>query len=827
MSATDQRFVSDVLKSGTSSDRLSALVLLAQSSPMHNTRALEGLKAMAGKKGRDESLKALKAIVDWWIGGGAPDRKLKYFVDQPLTHPEVTDAHLTYWYFEDWLKKYFFSILQILEALSMDPLPYVRTEAMMLIYQLLYTKPEQEQNLLRVLVNKLGDTEKRVASRASRHVVTLLQHHPGMKLVIIREATELIFRPVAPQLLQHHSRYFSIITLNQIELSHKDPPGVTASLIDLYFKLFKQILDESGRNPQTVPTEDTTDKNDRKGRGRRPQKHVKGGKSKHSQPAGSFVEADDAHSGIISEILTGLNRAFPYASMSQVTLIDDHIDTLFRITSSGSFNVSIRALTLIHLILRFKPAIEDRFYGCLYESVIDSRLITTSKQAMWLNLAFKAIKADRNTIRVVALVKRFLQALTMHQPAFICGALYLLSQLIELSIDLRMMMQQSSLERLSGPTGKRKRRETQQPETNTAVQAYDPKKGNPASAHAETTCLWELIPLVYHYHPSVSLHAKQILASIPVTTSPDLALNTLSHFLDRFVYKKPKPPKPMEVRVMQPEAYASLDIDVGGVIKTREGIGGGIFMHGASGGGPVNEETFRNKTVEEIPVNELFFHRFFMTKVHKEQQIAKKAEKIAKVIEKRKQRRTGEEGEFYGDESGEHSDEDGASDDEVNEDEVWEALKKTMPGGQDIDPLEEDSDDTPNGTVDSEDPDEELSEAQNSNGDIDTDDADSDAAGSLDGAGAEDGSEGSLIESDVDLVDLSDVELPDRGNEDDPKASPSAFEPEDSEAVSGLRKPHASDKSKGGRKKRKLALPTFASYEDYAKLIEEGPEDDI
>jgi ribosome biogenesis protein MAK21 len=34
---------------------------------------------------------------------------------------------------------------------------------------------------------------------------------------------------------------------------------------------------------------------------------------------------------------------------------------------------------------------------------------------------------------------------------------------------------------------------------------------------------------------------------------------------------------------------------------------------------------------------------------------------------------------------------------------------------------------------------------------------------------------------------------------------------------------------KEGQKKRKKvrSLPTFASYEDYAKLIEEGPEDDI
>lgn len=31
-------------------------------------------------------------------------------------HQDVTDEHLIVWHFEDWLKKYFFSILQILEV---------------------------------------------------------------------------------------------------------------------------------------------------------------------------------------------------------------------------------------------------------------------------------------------------------------------------------------------------------------------------------------------------------------------------------------------------------------------------------------------------------------------------------------------------------------------------------------------------------------------------------------------------------------------------------------------------------------------------------------
>jgi ribosome biogenesis protein MAK21 len=80
-SSSEANFLSKIIQSGTLSDRLSALTLLVQSSPLHNIKALESLKAMAergkGKGGRDESLKALRCIVDWWVGGGVPNRKLK------------------------------------------------------------------------------------------------------------------------------------------------------------------------------------------------------------------------------------------------------------------------------------------------------------------------------------------------------------------------------------------------------------------------------------------------------------------------------------------------------------------------------------------------------------------------------------------------------------------------------------------------------------------------------------------------------------------------------------------------------------------------------
>jgi ribosome biogenesis protein MAK21 len=105
-SASDQAFLRNILASGTLSDRLSALTLMAQSAPLHNTRALEALKNLAEKgrgrvgvshdserkgkaTGREDRLKAARAIMDWWVGGGTPNRKLKCVLSAPTSCIDV------------------------------------------------------------------------------------------------------------------------------------------------------------------------------------------------------------------------------------------------------------------------------------------------------------------------------------------------------------------------------------------------------------------------------------------------------------------------------------------------------------------------------------------------------------------------------------------------------------------------------------------------------------------------------------------------------------------------------------------------------------------
>ncbi|KAF8706767.1 CBF protein, partial [Rhizoctonia solani] len=800
LSTSDAHFLESVLQGGTRSDRLSALALVVQGAPVHSTRSLEGLRAMASKKGgRGESLKALRAIVDWWVGGGCPDRKLRYFRDQPVASPDITDAHLIAWHFEDWLKKYFFSILQLLEPLSLDPLPYIRTQTMSLIFTLLKEKSEQEQNLLRLLVNKLGDSDKSVASKASFHILQLLVPHPSMKGVIIREMTSLVLKKQADH-THAHARYYGVITLNQFTLGSGDK-DIASALIGLYFQIFEDILGKGEEEPSVgnaAEEDQVLRRPNAREKARQKEKMKKKG-VKGKVPGGGevFAETEDSNAKLIAAIITGIHRALPFAK-TDTSIFDKHMSTLFRITHSAPFNISIQALVLIEKVSSANKSISDRFYRTLYDSILDPRLLISSKQAMYLNLVFKAMKSDTSYRRVVAFVKRMLQSLTVHQPPFICGALYLLGELFNTTPGLRDLLKDNEVKRSQATISE----DLEDPTRGDG--SYDPKKRDPQWANAHRTCLWELLPFLHHYHPSVSLHARQLLTGAQITATADLGLNTLTHFLDRFVYRNPKKPKPRPVSVMHPAAH---DPD-----GTRVRL-----MKGTVDATPtVNEESFWKKNAKEVPADQLFFHKFFLQKAEKQKARVSKAEKRKKEkdedsLDDSDENSMGhvEDDEAEGDDS---SDNGGESEEEseLDEDAVWKALQSSMPELQNA---EDDSDDIPSGLDDmSDDEDDDLgghkSEQESGSG---VEDDGSVEGGSMPDDLGDSDEEIEFAEDPDDLIELS-------GGD----ATSS-----DEEAVRGKRKKASAADSKREKRKRPRRLPTFASAEDYAKMIDETPEDDI
>ncbi|KAL7628240.1 RNA-binding ribosome biosynthesis protein mak21 [Parahypoxylon ruwenzoriense] len=764
--SSSHKFMSTIMSSGTMSDKVSALTLAIQESPVHNIKALENLIGLSAKRSRGQAISALAALVDL-LGPGMilpSDRRLRLFSSQlglvgtlqkhgvktwsaGQEFPgKITKEHLVSWAFEDWLKESYFKVIQNLEVWCDDEVEYARTKAVDLVFALLRDKPEQESNLLRLLVNKLGDRERKIASRASYLLLQLLNTHPGMKQVVIRNIEQdIIFRPG-----QHNrAKYYAINTLNQTILSTKEPQ-IADSLLNIYFGLFVSLLKSGELSQHDLDLEVS-----------------KGDKRKHdpkNKPLEKTGDKSQAGSGdreaaekLVSAILTGVNRAVPFSQTEQSTL-ESHLDTLFRITHSSNFNTSIQALMLIQQLAANRHLATDRFYRTLYESLLDPRLLTSSKQALYLNLLYRSLKTDVDVRRVKAFVKRMLQVLNLHQPSFVCGIIYLIIDLYTTFPDLKTLINEPEEQgeddviptvASDAPADITTTDELGPPPTKIEG-VYDGRKRDPEYSNAHRSCLWEILPFLRHFHPSVDVYTSNLLSGQKVTQKPELANHTLIAFLDKFVYRNAKAVDTTKgVSIMQPVAAGGQ----GHILLSSK-------PSAKAAGTSLNSAEFWNKKSEDVAVEDVFFHEYF-TRVGKSEQAERKKQKASKASAE------GENGE-----------------EEAGEDEIWDALVSSRPevqGESDSDP---DFDD--------------LMSLDDSEDNLDKD-------------MAEDGEEGSGDEGGVEFWDDSDEDEDDEGDEE--------LQPVEN---ADEKKPESDHKA---RRKALKNLPTFASADDYAEMLAQDGEE--
>ncbi|EPS32259.1 hypothetical protein PDE_07219 [Penicillium oxalicum 114-2] len=810
--SSSHKFYTTIMSSGTLSDKISALTLAVQESPLHNTKSLETLIGLGGKRSRAQAVEVLRSLKDMFAQGTIlpADRRLKSFANQPglvaafqgaggrWTERDplpggLQKSHLIVWAFEDFLKEQYFQILKILEVWCNDEIEFSRSRAVSYVYELLKERPEQEANLLRLLVNKLGDPGKKIASRASYLLLQLEQTHPLMKPLIIKAVEELLFRPGQSQ----NAKYYAIITLNQTVLSLKEQQ-VAMQLLDIYFGMFVILLKpkESGKpTPETKPH----GKKGPKGKG------PKGAKG----PAKGEAQDDEMREKLISGVLTGVNRAYPFTDADSDRL-SKHIDTLFRITHSSNFNTSIQALLLIQQITGTTQVASDRFYRTLYESLLDPRVATSSKQSLYLNLLYKALKNDLNVRRVKAFVKRLVQVLGMHQPSFICGVFYLIRELEKTFTGLQSLFDQPEDNESDGEEAFHDvPDEDDEPAPAPIISkpkqnnGYDPRKRDPEHSNADKTCLWELLPYLSHFHPSVSVNASHLLDHEAMSGKPDMTIHTLTHFLDRFVYRTPKASASSRgASIMQPLA--------GGEAKDRLVEAGKSALQGQ----PLNSENFWKKKADEVAAEDVFFHEYF-NRVNKDKTKTKKSKASEAAGER-------------------DEDDEDASD---NESEIWKALVDSRP---ELEADEDEDDDLDMDDLDSKFGDEEESEGE-------------EAAGSDDEVIFNDESD---VPSDEDMAEASDFGMEEEAvpattskkaakkvakktkKDEDEDEDDFDMDVSDDEAFYNSDDDLPSDVELGGvalepqaeaadnkKKRRKLKhLPTFASMEDYAALL--ADEDD-
>lgn len=247
---------------------------------------------------------------------------------------------------------------------------------------------------------------------------------------------------------------------------------------------------------------------------------------------------------------------------------------------------------------------------------------------------------------------------------------------------------------------------------------------------------------------------------------PDLASHTLSNFLDRFVYRNAKAAAggPRGSSIMQPLAGG----DSRGILLSSK-----TAYHAQDS---VNTDAFWHKKVEDVAVDEVFFHKYFS-------QIGKAKQALGK--------KKGSQAAPAG------------SDDEndENEDEIWQALVDSRPE------VEGNSDD----------------ESELEMMDLDESEAESSASG---------------YEMGSDDEDAEDSEQSEMG-------TPAGFEEGglfDDEGDSGSEIEHLvadvletgkagetgkSEETSKQRRKKLKSLPTFASVEDYAEMLDNDEDEDI
>jgi len=497
-SSRDDQWKEKIQHTGTIRDRISAITLLVQKAPMYRISSLDILLNLAAKKSEREREFAVNSLKDLFINSLLPDSKLKRFYERipSINEKTVKQEELSQWYFEDMLKARYQAFISLLEVLSKDTVSRIRIIAAATIQYLLLKKPEQEEVLLTLLVNKLGDEDATNVSKVSNFLEKLLEAHPGMKSVLIREIEMFLYRANNAAKAQYNALFF----LNKIQvLAEKDSTSsaeineMSNRLITLYFNF--------------------------------------------------FTTKSQVGSSCISLILFGIRKAYA-VSKNTTKLEPKQLDALFKSLRKNTINKVIQTLCLLFEIKLHTPEISDEFYQNLYYTLNRIEKLSQFDQTSFLNLIFRAIKHDDDICRSKAMIKRLLQFSFYQKVSFSASCLILISELIRFNNKFEEMItisqQPTTNIEEQEQEDKEDKEETTQPKE-FIITSYDCYHNNPKIVKAETSCLWEINLYKDHEHPTVAGFANDILNSRPIKFQGNpTGMFTLHAFLEKFVLSRPR-----------------------------------------------------------------------------------------------------------------------------------------------------------------------------------------------------------------------------------------------------------------------------------------------
>lgn len=558
-------FEEKMIKTGTISDRIATIILLIQRDIVGHLNLLDSLLNLCASKSSRHSELAIEATADLFIQNVLPSRALTHFKDQKLAivHESVKnkeniyDDHLIFWFVEETIKTKYKQFVSILKEKSLSLIENVKEPALKIIRSLIRISEEQREELIRILINKLNDKDRKISGRCLDYLLNVTNPTEGNpfftqnldRQMAVKETASFIFSPK----VNTNSKLYAIRYLSFIELNSERDKEIARVMIDTYIKVLNQQ-----------------------------------------------ISLKDFENNIIGATLSGIYRALSWGKLNPEDYLES-LKVMFDVARKSHFNISVEALRCIWKISDASrdPRLLSGFYHILYSRIIEAGNQNSHTSDLFLNILVKAVKADVNIGRSKAIVKRLLQTSLYSTTPFTCAALIKLREIIAYKPGLKTLLTESEQflkidddeeERffdvpedkitfdeekvsfegdlnqeisLKVKKDKKKKEEKKEKEEKPVKNQiyYNLKEPYPEKSHSDKTVLWEIDVLNTFFHPSVTKISESVMNNKRLEYNGDPMVDyTLMKFLDKFNYKKPKEDEKNKKNPLNSEEFANLPL---------------------------------------------------------------------------------------------------------------------------------------------------------------------------------------------------------------------------------------------------------------------------
>jgi ribosome biogenesis protein MAK21 len=454
--------------------------------------ALETLMGLAERQNRREAEAAIIAAKELFADHILPNYPLK-----PLSQVSENNLRLT---FESKLKAAYSRYLTILSHQLSNTVPHFKQQVIQLLSDLAALKPEGRDQIIGLLVNKLGDPDTVVPTSVVLEVTHLVRRRRFLLEAVVREIGAFVFRKQQ----SHKGKFYAVVLLNAIKVREGEQAAIRG-MVQICLKLFPNLQEEA------------------------------------------------QHTKTLALLLQAANKLFAaYSGKSDLDFFSQEMDSLYRLSHLQTNQiVQLQALRFIFQAEKALGTVSDRYYRTLYDHVLPHprlRDVNPKTLSIFFNTLLISLREDTVLSRVQAFLKRMLMCCLVTDTPFVCGMLLIVAEVLQVHKGAWTMI-------TTKPDGEEEEQYFDIPDSEDERPAavstapvpvskpqFDPLKREPRYSGGNLACLYELNILAVHFHPTVRKWAKSLLLQQPFNYDSDPLLDfSMVNFLERFSYQSPKP----------------------------------------------------------------------------------------------------------------------------------------------------------------------------------------------------------------------------------------------------------------------------------------------